>query len=81
MRISLLPLRCRVCLWLPRTEGALNLSHHDGDTNLAPWRKPGGQPPRKRLATEPRSAGWIASPARISPEGHGEAFGEDGQVS
>ena len=35
MRIFLLPLRCRVSVWLSRTYGALCLSHSDGDSRLA----------------------------------------------
>ena len=50
----------------PRPTGALTLSHLDGGTNLAQSREGWECPQSKQFCAEPRSAGWMTSPARTS---------------
>ena len=46
----------------PAPQGALYVSHPDGDTKFAPWRKPGGcPPPHLRLRESRRMAGRMST--------------------
>ena len=62
----LLPSPCRGSAWLSRTEGALYLSHLDGDINLAPSVRMGNVHGSTPLYRTRPMGGWLASHIHLS---------------